>query len=320
MSRTLVTGGAGFIGSTLVDRLLADGDEVVAVDNFDPFYPAALKRLNLAGAARNPRFRLVELDIRDGGGVAGVVAGFRPDVIVHLAARAGVRPSIEEPATYAAVNVTGTVHLLEAARRLDPRPRFVYASSSSVYGDRADAPFREDDPVDQPISPYAATKKACELLAYTFHHLHGLPVTGLRFFTAYGPRNRPDLAIAKFARLIDRGEPVSMFGDGSTRRDYTYVGDIVDGIVRAIDRCASHHLYNLGHSDPVELGAMITALGDALGKAPRIRRLPEQPGDVRQTFADITRARTELGYEPTTSLRDGLRRFVDWFRSLPQSE
>ena len=315
--RTLVTGAAGFIGSVLVDRLLGDGDEVVAVDNFDPFYPAARKRLNLASAARNPGFRLVELDVRDGEAVGRVVADYRPDAVVHLAARAGVRLSIDDPSAYASVNVNGTVHLLEAARRLDPRPRFVYASSSSVYGDRADAPFREADPVDHPVSPYAATKRACELLAFTFHHLHGLPVTGLRFFTAYGPRNRPDLAIARFARLIDRGEPVPVFGDGTTRRDYTYVEDIVDGIVRAVARCTSHHLYNLGHSEPVELRAMIAALGEALGKTPRVRHLPEQPGDVRQTFADVSLARSELGYDPATPFRDGLARFVAWHRTLP---
>jgi UDP-glucuronate 4-epimerase len=310
--RMLVTGGAGFIGSTLVDRLLADGAEVIAVDNFEPFYPADRKRRNLASAAGNARFRLVELDIRDGEGVGRVVADFRPDAVVHLAARAGVRPSIEDPAGYAATNVLGTVHLLDAARKLDPLPRFIYASSSSVYGDRADAPFREADPVDLPVSPYAATKRTCELLAYTFHHLHGLPVTGLRLFTAYGPRNRPDLAVAKFARLIDRGEPVPVFGDGTTRRDYTFVGDIVDGIIRAVDRCTSHHLYNLGNSRPVELRAMIAALGEALGKVPAVRHLAEQPGDVRLTYADISRATGELGYDPKTPFREGLERFVAW--------
>ena len=211
--------------------------------------------------------------------------------------------------------MTGTVRWLEAASRLEPRPRFVYASSSSVYGDRPDAPFRETDPVDLPISPYAATKKACELLAFTFHHLHGLPVTGLRFFTAYGPRNRPDLAIAKFTGLIDRGEPVPMFGDGTTRRDYTFVADIVDGIVRAIERCRGHHLYNLGNSDPIELQRLIDAIAAAVGKAPIIRRLPEQPGDVRQTYADISRAMTELGYAPKTPLSEGLARYVAWYRS-----
>ena len=264
MMRTIVTGGAGFIGSHLVDRLLADGAEVIVVDNFDPFYARAVKEANLADALRSPRCRLVELDIRDAAGAKALMDQFRPDAIVHLAARAGVRPSIEDPALYADVNVLGTVHWLEAASRLEPLPRFVYASSSSVYGDRPDAPFRETDSVDLPISPYAATKKACELLAFTFHHLHGLPVTGLRFFTAYGPRNRPDLAIAKFTRLIDRGEPVPMFGDGTTRRDYTFVGDIVDGIIRAINRCEGHHLYNLGNSNPI----VLTDLVDAIGRGP----------------------------------------------------
>ena len=311
---TLVTGGAGFIGSHLVDRLLAEGLEVVALDNFDPFYAEATKRANLAEALRHPRFRLVEADIRDAQAVDRLMLELRPEAIVHLAARAGVRPSIDDPAGYAGVNVVGTVHLLQAASRLEPRPRFVYASSSSVYGDRDTAPFRETDPVDLPVSPYAATKKACELLAHTFHHLHGLPVTGLRFFTAYGPRNRPDLAIARFADLIDAGRPVPMFGDGSTRRDYTFVADIVEGIVRALERCRGHHLYNLGNSDPIALRAMIEAIGKALGKTPIIERLPEQPGDVRQTFADITRARDELGYAPATPFREGLRQFVAWRR------
>jgi UDP-glucuronate 4-epimerase len=314
--RTLVTGGAGFIGSNLVDRLLADGHDVIAVDNFDSFYAEARKRANLEAAGKHPRFRLAELDIRDAEGVRRVVREARPDAIVHLAARAGVRPSIEAPSLYAEVNVGGTVHLLEAACRLEPRPRFVQASSSSVYGDRPDAPFRESDPVDFPVSPYAATKKACELMAYTFHHLHGLPVTSLRFFTAYGPRNRPDLAIYKFADLIERGKPVPMFGDGSTRRDYTYVGDIADGVVRAIDRCSGHHLYNLGNSSPVELRAMIDAIGEAMGKTPTVERLPEQPGDVRQTYADVSLAGEELGYAPSTPFREGLARFVEWYRAL----
>jgi UDP-glucuronate 4-epimerase len=311
--RTFVTGGAGFIGSTLVDRLLADGGEVVALDNFDPFYDPAIKRANLASALRSPRFRLVEADLRDRESIVRIVSEVAPDAIAHLAAKAGVRPSIEQPAVYAGVNVLGTTHLLEAACRLDPLPRFVYASSSSVYGDRPDAPFRETDPVDHPISPYAATKKACELLAHTFHHVHGLPVTGLRFFTAYGPRNRPDLAISKFARLIDRGEPIPVFGDGTTRRDYTYVEDLADGVVRAIDRCRGHDLYNLGHSSPVELRTMIATLAEALGKTPVLQHLPEQPGDVRQTYADISRAQSDLGYDPKTPFAEGIARFVAWY-------
>ena len=310
----VVTGGAGFIGSHLVERLISDGANVTVVDNFDSFYAEAVKRSNLVQALRHPRARLVELDIRDAEGVDRLIQAVRPDVIVHLAARAGVRPSIENPALYTAVNVAGTVNLLESVSRIEPRPRFVYASSSSVYGDRPDAPFRETDSVDLPVSPYAATKKACELLAHTFHHIHGLPVTGLRFFTAYGPRNRPDLAIAKFARLIEAGDPVPMFGDGTTRRDYTYVEDIVDGVVRAIDRCTGYHIYNLGNSSPIELSDLIDAIGEALGKRPIINRLPEQPGDVRQTFADITRASAELGYSPRTPFREGLANFVAWFR------
>jgi UDP-glucuronate 4-epimerase len=312
--KIVVTGGAGFIGSHLVDRLLRDGREVVVVDDFDPFYPRAVKEANLAAAAASPRCRVVELDVRDAAGVDALLRATRPDAIVHLAAKAGVRPSIAEPSLYADVNVVGTVRWLEAACRIEPRPRFVYASSSSVYGDRADAPFREADPVDAPVSPYAASKRACELMAHAFHHLHGLPTTGLRFFTAYGPRNRPDLAMASFARLIDRGEPVPMFGDGGTRRDYTFVEDVVDGVVRAIDRCTSHHLYNIGNAHPIELRTMIETLGEALGKTPLIERLPEQPGDVRQTFADVSRAAEELGYQPKTPFREGVDRFVAWFR------
>lgn len=312
--QTIVTGGAGFIGSHLVDRQLSDGEEVIAIDNFDPFYPESQKRQNLEQASRSPRFRLIEADIRDGDAMSRILDEIRPDVIVHLAARAGVRPSIMDPSGYVAVNVAGTTNLLQAACRVSPMPRFIYASSSSVYGDRPDSPFRESDSVDHPISPYAATKKACELLAYTFHHLHGLNVTGLRLFTAFGPRNRPDLAIAKFANLIERQQPIPMFGDGSTRRDYTYVGDIVDGIVRAIDNCQGHHLYNLGHSEPIALKEMISALGEALGKTPIVERHPLQPGDVQQTYADISLARHELGYEPSTPFREGLARFVAWKR------
>ncbi len=313
--KVIVTGGAGFIGSHLVDRLLRDGHDVIVVDSFDPFYPRAVKEANLASALANPRCRLAEFDIRDAQSVDALVQSSRPDAIVHLAARAGVRPSIADPSLYTDVNVMGTVRWLEAASRLEPRPRFVYASSSSVYGDRDDAPFRETDRVDTPVSPYAATKKACELLAHTFHHLYGLPTTGLRFFTAYGPRNRPDLAIASFTKRIERGETVPMFGDGGTRRDYTYVGDIVDGVVRAIERCTGHHLYNLGNSNPIELRAMIEAIGEAVGKKPIIERLPEQPGDVRQTYADVSRASSELGYQPATPFAEGLARYIAWRRT-----
>ena len=313
--KTIVTGGAGFIGSHLVDRLLAEGAEVTVVDNFDPFYNRAEKESNLAEARRNPRFRLIELDIRDASRAQGVVEKCQPDAIVHLAARAGVRPSIANPRLYTDVNVLGTLAYLEAAVRLAPRPRFIFASSSSVYGDRTSGPFRESDPAELPVSPYAASKRACELLAHTFHHLYQLPMTGLRFFTAYGPRNRPDLAIAKFTRLIDLGLPVPMFGDGTSRRDYTYVADIVDGIVRAIDRCESHHLYNLGNSQPIALKKLIEEIARLLGKPAHIETLPDQPGDVRQTFASIDRAATDLGYAPMTPFADGLRHYIDWYQS-----
>ena len=239
--KIVVTGGAGFIGSHLVDRLLADGHQVIALDNFDPFYAGSLKRGNLRGALANEEFRLVELDICNRPLLLKTIRATRPEVIVHLAARAGVRPSIADPGGYAATNINGTIHLLEAACQLDPRPRFIFASSSSVYGDRRDAPFRENDGVEYPVSPYAATKKATEVFVYTYHHLHSLSATGLRFFTAYGPRNRPDLAIARFADLMEAGQPIPMFGDGTTRRDYTYIADIVDGIVRAIHHLCRHH-------------------------------------------------------------------------------
>jgi UDP-glucuronate 4-epimerase len=310
----LITGGAGFIGSTLVDRLLAAGERVTVLDNFDPFYDRARKETNLVAAARSPKFRLVEGDINDPEALDRAWDQGSADVIVHLAARAGVRPSIEDPAGYARVNVEGSVQLLEKAKTR-PQTRFIFASSSSVYGDRSDAPFRETDRVDDPISPYAATKKAGELLCHTYHHLYGLPVTCLRFFTAYGPRNRPDLAIAKFVGLIDADRPIPVFGDGASRRDYTFIDDIVDGVVRAAERCRGYAVYNLGNAQPVTLLELVEAIGEALGKEPRIRRLPSQPGDVRQTFADVSLARKELGYAPTTRLRDGLRRYIDWYRS-----
>ena len=312
--RILVTGAAGFIGSNLVDRLLDDGHEVVGLDSFDDYYDPARKRANLAEALGSSRFRIAELDVRDLEGIGRIFRDYRPEAVAHLAARAGVRPSIERPALYADVNLVGTTNLLQASVGLDPLPKFVYASSSSVYGDRPDAPFRESDPVDNPVSPYAASKKACELMAHAFHHLHGLPVTGLRFFTAYGPRNRPDLAVARFSDLIERGEPVPMFGDGSTRRDYTYVNDVVDGVSRAIERCRSHHLYNLGNSSPIALRDLIAEIGHAVGREPIVRQLPEQPGDVRQTYADISKAREELGFEPSTPFTEGLRRYVAWRR------
>ncbi|MGB2986988.1 MAG: NAD-dependent epimerase/dehydratase family protein [Phycisphaerae bacterium] len=314
MSRILVTGGAGFIGSHLCEALLRGRHKVTALDNFDDFYDPAVKRRNLEAALANEHLSLVEGDIRDEGLVDEVV-GNGVDVIVHLAARAGVRPSIEQPLLYADVNVRGTMVLLEACRRHGVG-RFVFASSSSVYGNNKKIPFAESDSVDDPISPYAATKKAGELLCHTYHHLYGIAVTCLRLFTVYGPRQRPDLAIHKFAGLIEAGRPIPVFGDGSMMRDYTYVDDTIDGIMRAIQHCEKgYRIYNLGESQPVSLSELIAMLEEVMGKKAIIDRQPRQPGDVDRTYADVTLAGRVLGYQPSTDLKTGLARFVDWFHS-----
>jgi UDP-glucuronate 4-epimerase len=309
----LVTGAAGFVGSHLCDALLARGEEVVGFDNFDPFYPRSIKERNLVGARSYEGFRLVEADIRDAEALDALPG--HVDAVIHLAARAGVRPSIAEPELYAEVNLLGTVRLLKLARDRGIRA-FVFASSSSVYGNNEKVPFSEDDPVDHPISPYAATKKGGELLCHSAAHLDGLSAICLRLFTVYGPRQRPDLAIHKFARLLREGRPVPMFGDGSTARDYTYVDDIVDGIVRSLDwarnRDGGWEVVNLGESRTVELSEMIRILGEEMGVEPQVERLPPQPGDVVRTYADVSRARRVLGYEPRTEFRDGVRRFLQW--------
>ncbi len=322
-SRIVVTGGAGFIGGHLCARLLQTGSSVIAIDNFDPFYDPALKREAAAGLQRHPAFELVEADLLDGEALLGALTtvGVEEggvDALVHLAARAGVRPSIEQPEFYARVNVEGTAAALELARRLGVRA-FVFGSSSSVYGNSASVPFAECDTVDRPISPYAATKRAGELLGHSYSHLYGMSVVCLRFFTVYGARQRPDLAIHKFARLIAAGEPIPFFGDGSTERDYTFIDDIVQGIEGAIryarDNPGCFEVVNLGESDTVTLSRLVELLGDALGVSPVLTRLPRQPGDVERTCADLTRARALLGYAPTTRIEAGIPRFVEWFRS-----
>ncbi|MFQ5655063.1 MAG: NAD-dependent epimerase/dehydratase family protein [Planctomycetota bacterium] len=311
--RVLVTGGAGFIGSHLAEALLERGDEVLCIDNLDSYYDPSIKRRNLAALLPRPGFTFIEGDIRDRDLLDQIGKSNPLDVVVHLAARAGVRPSIREPGLYAEVNLLGTSHLLEIARQYSIR-RFIFASSSSVYGERTETPFRESDRVDHPISPYAATKRGGELLCHTYHHLFGLDVACLRFFTVYGPRQRPEMAIHKFARLIDEGRPVPLYGDGSARRDFTYISDIVGGILCAIEHNQGYAIYNLGNHRMIALKELITRLAEALAVEPQIEKLPAQPGDVSVTCADIDLARRELGYHPSTSIDEGLASFVAWFR------
>ena len=311
--KSLVTGAAGFIGSHLCERLTSQGWDVAGLDNFDPFYSEEVKRKNIAGLVSSGKFELVEGDIRDAECVRSILGAGDIDIIVHLAAKAGVRPSIEDPLGYQDVNTTGTMVMLESAAK-NGVEKFVFASSSSVYGNNEKVPFSETDNVDFPISPYAATKKAGELLCHTYSHLYGIDMTCLRFFTVYGPRQRPDLAIHKFARLIEAGQAIPVFGDGSMRRDFTYIDDIVDGVVAAMERCSGYEIYNLGESRPVRLDELIAAIEKALGKKAIINRLPEQPGDVKQTYADVTKAQKELGYSPKTEVSTGLADFVRWLR------
>jgi UDP-glucuronate 4-epimerase len=318
-STILVTGAAGFIGSHAAEALLARSNRVVGVDNFDGFYARSIKDENLKavsarGGEKGGRFEFEQLDITDAPRLAQLVARVKPEAILHLGALAGVRPSIERPAQYARVNVEGTTHLLDAAVKNGVR-RFVFASSSSVYGNNAKVPFAEDDPVAEPISPYAATKRAGELVCHTYWHLYRLPVTCLRFFTVYGPRQRPDLAIHKFTRLISEGKPIPVFGDGSTSRDYTFIDDIIAGVMSALDRCDRYRIYNLGGSSPVTLATLIEQIERAVGKKAIIDRKPAQPGDVERTFADLARSRAELGYAPKTPIEQGIPRFVEWFNA-----
>jgi UDP-glucuronate 4-epimerase len=307
-----ITGAAGFIGSHLADRLLAEGWQVIAFDNFDPFYDLRVKEQNIAPHLQHPAYRLVRGDLRDELAIGEALAD-RVDVIVHLAARAGVRPSIADPIGYQDVNVRGTQNLLEAARRAGIS-HFVFASSSSVYGVNPRVPWTEEDHVLLPISPYASTKVSGELLGHVYSHLYGMRFLALRFFTVYGPRQRPDLAIHAFARRIAANQPLPVFGDGSTRRDYTYVDDVIDGVCAAMSYMDSQYeVINLGNNRTVTLSEMIEGLENALGKRAQVERLPEQPGDVPQTWASIEKAHRLLGYSPTTSYTDGVRRFVEWF-------
>jgi UDP-glucuronate 4-epimerase len=312
--KLLVTGGAGFIGSHFAERRLAAGDRVVVLDDFNDFYDPAVKRRNVAHSVENARYRLVEGDIRDRDLVFRLFAEEGFDAVVHLAARAGVRPSLRQPVLYEEVNCVGTLHILDAAIA-HGKPRFLFASSSSVYGTNSKLPFSEEDPVDQPVSPYAATKRAGELHVSVFHRLHGLDALCLRFFTVYGPRQRPEMAISKFIRAIESGDPLRVFGDGESRRDYTYIDDIVDGIDAALSGPAGFSIINLGGSRPVTLARLVTEIEKATGKRAQVVREPDQPGDVPVTFAEVTKAERLLGFRARIPLEEGLRRSVAWHRS-----
>jgi UDP-glucuronate 4-epimerase len=308
----IVTGGAGFIGSHFAEQALAAGHEVIVLDDFNDFYSPQVKRTNVRELTQHAR--LCEIDIRDGAGVRALVASIKPDTIVHFAARAGVRPSIQNPELYLETNINGTFHLLEAARNAGVS-RFILASSSSVYGVIATVPFREDMCLNQTISPYAASKLAAEQLCSNYSHLYGMRCVSLRFFTVYGPRQRPDLAIHSFTRSILQGTPIRQFGDGSTRRDYTYIEDILQGVDASLTYNGPHYdVFNLGESETTPLSALISTLESALGRKALIERLPEQAGDVPITFADISKARSLLNYQPRTKVAEGIPRFVEWFR------
>jgi UDP-glucuronate 4-epimerase len=320
--RILITGGAGFIGSHLSERLLAAGHDVVVIDNFNDFYDPLVKRRNIeavgrAACSNGGNFILCEGDIRDGDFIRAVFDQESPEAVIHLAAMAGVRPSIENPLYYEEVNIRGTMNILEGARVAGVRP-ILFASSSSVYGENPKVPFAESDPVDNPISPYAATKKAGELICHTYHHLYAMNIACLRFFTVYGPRQRPDLAIHKFTRLVLDGKPIQVFGDGTTSRDYTFIDDITDGIEKALGWvCAEerrYDIFNLGGSRPVDLQRLVETIEAATGRKAVIERLPMQPGDVRRTFADLTKSTAVLGYRPATAIEDGIKAFVGWYK------
>jgi len=319
--KVLVTGGAGFIGSHVAEKLVSRGDQVVIVDSFDPFYDPNVKRRNIEQVMQSGNAELIEADICNGTEIDDFLGDREIDAIIHLAARAGVRPSLERPSEYIRTNIEGTQSLLDLARRRRIRP-FVFGSSSSVYGDTTPVPFSEIERADEPISPYAATKRAAELLCHAHACLYGTSIVCLRLFTVYGPRQRPDLAIHKFARLMLQGGEIPLFGDGSTERDYTYVADAVDGIIRALDwsneaAAGSFEIINIGESRTTSLAGLVELIARELDVTPKVNQLPAQPGDVQRTYADITRARETLGYDPQTTMEEGIHRFAVWLRAQP---
>jgi UDP-glucuronate 4-epimerase len=314
----LVTGGAGFIGSHLLERLLSEGREVVCLDDFNDYYSPALKRRNIESVRRCGEFHLYEGDIRDKALCARIFKENRVETVVHLAARVGVRASLQEPALYQDVNVAGTANLLELSRTHGVK-KFIFGSSSSVYGNNSKVPFSEDDRADEPISPYAASKRAGELLCHTYHYLYKMAIVCLRFFTVYGPRQRPDMAIHKFTRLIAAGAEVPMFGDGTMKRDYTFYADIIQGVMAAIEKDFGFEIFNLGESKTVELSYLISLIEKGLGMKARIKRMPKQPGDAETTCADVSKSRRLLGYKPSVPIELGIPIFVDWFRQTSKS-
>jgi UDP-glucuronate 4-epimerase len=316
MSTILVTGGAGFIGSHLCERLLSDGVKVICLDNFDSFYDPDIKIKNAEGMTKKFQdlFELITGDIRNPDHLKGIFQKNRVDFVIHLAARAGVRPSIADPLLYQDVNIRGTIVLLEACKAYKIK-NFIFASSSSVYGENQRVPFTEEDLDIQPVSPYGATKRAGELLCYSYHHLYGMNIACLRIFTAYGPRQRPEMAIHKFTRLIDRGEKIPIYGDGSSRRDYTYIDDLIEGILGVIRYHKGFEIYNLGESQTTSLIELIKLIEGAFGKKADIEMLELQPGDVSVTYADITKAKRMLKYRPKVKMEEGIKRFVEWYRA-----
>ncbi len=315
--RILVTGGAGFIGSHLIDKLLSMGDSVCVLDNFNDYYNPERKRLNIQEHLLHPQYKIVEGDLRADAALDQVFQYGPFDCVVHLAAMAGVRPSLSQAAYYMDVNLNGTQKLLDRIAEHCPKARLAFGSSSSVYGGRSGESFKETDRIDQPFSPYAASKAAGELICYSAHHTNNLQVVCLRFFTVFGPRQRPDLAIHKFCKLISSGQPIEVYGDGSTKRDYTFVGDIVDGITSALSYdLPGYDIINLGRSEPVVLMDMIRCLEKQIGKSAQIEHLPMQTGDVPFTYASIEKARKVLNYEPKVTFEEGIKRFVDWHKSL----
>ncbi len=309
----MVTGCAGFIGSHVVDRLLDMGKSVLGIDNFDPYYDQSIKMKNIERSLFNGNFSFYRTDIREMDKMEKIFDRNEIDTVIHLAARAGVRPSIQNPSLYQDINIKGTLNLLELSAHYDVK-NFVFASSSSVYGVNEKIPFSEEDTVENTISPYAASKRACEVFCHTYHHLYGIPMVCLRFFTVYGPRQRPEMAIHKFTRSIDQGKEIAMYGNGTSRRDYTYISDIVDGVVATIGKKFGYEIINLGNSGVVKLGDLIYLIEENLGKKARIKPLPDQPGDVPVTYADISKAKKLLGYGPHVNIKEGIEKFVKWYK------